>query len=78
MNYLKSNLQVVLDSEPDIKLWFEGIFNKGRKYNIVLTVIGDELLKLTKDDHIETIRLDDGLEKLKSDLLSLKENYSIS
>lgn len=75
---VKSNLQVVLDSDPDIKEWFEDIVNKGRKYNLSLIMLGDELLKLTKDDHTETIRLDEGLEQLKLDLLSLKVKYPIT
>lgn len=73
----KSNLQVVLDSENDIKIWLEEIVSKGRKYNLSVLVQGEELLKLTKDTHTETIKLDDGLEQLKLDLFLLKEKYPI-
>lgn len=76
MDYYKNNLQVILDSEPDIDKWFNKLVSRGRKYNLSL-VIGNEKLELKKDGYKEIINLDNGLDQIKLDLLSLKEKYPI-
>lgn len=59
-----------------LRFGLEEIVSKVRKYNPSVLVLGDELLKLTKDTHTETIKIDDGLEQLKTRFISIKRKIS--
>lgn len=70
-------MDVILEANPDIEAWFNKIISRGRKYNMFIETEGNKELKISKDGYSETIKLDEGLEQLKLDLLSLKEKYPI-
>ncbi|QNR65329.1 hypothetical protein IAQ67_15640 [Paenibacillus peoriae] len=64
------NLQVVLESVPEIIEWYKKILQGGLKNNLSIVVIRDEKLKLTNDYYTEVIKLTEGLEDVKSDIQS--------
>ncbi|MFC5402369.1 hypothetical protein [Cohnella soli] len=71
----KTNLQVVLDDNPEINKWFNLIVKRGLADNMFISTDGNQELKLTIGDHTEILVLSEGLDQIEIGLRSLKEKY---